>query len=149
MRRRMEKGCQEEMRGKGSSKIRLLLVDIELRKRYKEGQLEDRRRGKWWKRETIISSSLYKSISEPQSLWQWVLKNITAVTEGLPYNALCCNYKRIWRPLRAIQSNNYCFAVEVSSSKPVHKSPLSSPAALHCPALTRGGTSLRRPFCHM
>lgn len=47
MRRRMEKGCQEEMRGKGSSKIRLLLVDIELRKRYKEGQLEDRRRGKW------------------------------------------------------------------------------------------------------
>lgn len=47
MSRRMQKGGQEEMRGKGSSKRRLLLVDIELRKReYKEGQLEDRMKGK-------------------------------------------------------------------------------------------------------
>lgn len=39
-------GSWEEMRGKGSSKRRLLLVGIELRKRgYKGGQLEDRMKG--------------------------------------------------------------------------------------------------------
>lgn len=40
------RGGWEEMRGKGSSKRRLLLVDIEMRKRgYKGGQLEDRMKG--------------------------------------------------------------------------------------------------------
>lgn len=40
------RGGWEEMRGKGSSKRRLLLVDIELRERgYKGGQLEDRMKG--------------------------------------------------------------------------------------------------------
>lgn len=67
MRRRIQKG----IKGKGSSKIRLLLVDIELRKSsYKEGQLEDRMKGNGEnERQLIISSSLYKSIPDPQSLW--------------------------------------------------------------------------------
>lgn len=128
MSRWMQKGGQEEMRWKGRSKRRLLQVDKELRKReHKEGQLDDRMtgRGRKWEnrrgeeRKLIISSSLYKPISDPQSLRQGVLKNITAVTEGPLYSMSCCNYKRIWRPHRAIQSNNYCFTLEVSSSKPV------------------------------
>lgn len=40
--RRMQRGGQEEMRGKGRSKRRLLQVDKVLRKReHKEGQLEE------------------------------------------------------------------------------------------------------------
>lgn len=97
----------------------------ELRKREHEWQLEDRMTGSEWKwenqrreeRKLIIISSLYKPISEPQSQRQHVLKNITAVTKGPLYRKLCRNYKRIWRPQRAKQSNNYCFTVRVSSSK--------------------------------
>lgn len=70
-------------------------------------------------RQLIINSSLYKSTSVPGSLWQCVFKNITAVDEVVRHSAWCCNYERIWRPQRAIQSNNYRCTVKVSSSKTV------------------------------
>lgn len=132
-------------------------MDKELRKReHKEGQLEDRMTGrerKWEnqrgeERKLIISSSLYKPISEPQSLRQCVLKNITAVTEGPLYSMLCCNYKRIWRPQRAIQSNNYCFTVEVSSSKPVLATNHHFHLLLPSPNMSRN-KSLWAPLSHV
>lgn len=70
-------------------------------------------------RQLIINSSLYKSTSDPGSLWQRVFKNITALAEVVWHSALCCNCERIWRPQRAIQSNNYRCTVKVSSSKTV------------------------------
>lgn len=45
-------------------------------------------------RKLIISSSLYKPISELKSLRQRVLKNITVLTEGPLYSMLCSNYRR-------------------------------------------------------
>lgn len=125
---------------------------------HKERQLEDRmtgREGKWEKqrreeRKLIISSSLYKPISESRSLRQHVLKNITALTEGPLYSMWCCNYNRIW----AKQYNNYCCTVRVSSSKPVlatnhyfHLGP-----ATRCPLSNpnmRRNMSLRTPLSHV
>lgn len=117
----MWRGGWEKMRGKGSSKRRLLLVDIELR----EGGIKGDNWKTEWKdrgkngRQLIINSSLYKSTSDPGSLWRRVFKNITAVAEVVRHSALCRNYERIWRPQRAIQSNNYRCTVKVSSSKTV------------------------------
>lgn len=65
--------------------------------------------GKW-----IVSS---KSLQAHLGASVPAAESITAVTEGPPYSRLCCNDKRIWRPQRPIQSNNYWFTVTVSSSK--------------------------------
>lgn len=100
MSRRMRNGGQQEMRGRRKFKKKIVISGCRIegkRGNLKRDNCEARMKGKGGEneRQLIISSSLYKSNSEPGSLRRRVLKHIMAVTEGALYSALRRNYKRI------------------------------------------------------